>query len=321
MQHLHHPHEFIPLIPQFLPIIPDDGDLVFLALHRGRMVMITAVQTGPGTSLIAVWDEISADIRTVQADRVFLFAYLPAQATSRLHDLARHAGPVLQEILRIQPGHWWSIACSAPGKCCPPEGTLPTTSTPHNGTDASTPPASTTLAAPDALPTFLRPGPAVAISQVRQALTALRTPPATTPPAHASDPEPVEVITAAHAATAHGHLPSTGEQAATLLNALNDPGAWVHTVAWSDNAAWQLWTSLIHWTPPEMVPPVATLIATTAYQRGDTLHARIAAAYALSVDPGHSIALLVMQFLEWRVSPGSLTRAIDHALTAMDDQT
>ena len=45
--------------------------------------------------------------------------------------------------------------------------------------------------------------------------------------------------------------------------------------------------------PARLRPPVATLIATTAYQRGNVVLAQLATDHALTVDPGYGLARLM----------------------------
>jgi hypothetical protein len=118
---------------------------------------------------------------------------------------------------------------------------------------------------------------------------------------------------------ADGPVPVGPEQAAPLLQALSEIPVRDVCCGWYDDAAWWLWTDLIRATPPDYVPPVATLIATTAYQRGNVVLAQLATDHALTFDPGYGLARLMHAAIGAHVHPDLIRGAIDFALTETAD--
>lgn len=90
-----------------------------------------------------------------------------------------------------------------------------------------------------------------------------------------------------------GPVPVPPGQAALLLQALQDLRIRDLCCGWSDELAAQLPTDLIRVTARGQVPAVATLIATTVYQRGNTALAQIAVDHALGIDPSYGLARLL----------------------------
>jgi hypothetical protein len=84
--------------------------------------------------------------------------------------------------------------------------------------------------------------------------------------------------------------------------------------AWHDDAAWWLWTDLIRAAPPGWIAPVATLLAVTAYQRGDTVLAQLATEHALTADPAYSLAQLVDGMLAAHIHPQLVRDALEYAV-------
>ena len=84
--------------------------------------------------------------------------------------------------------------------------------------------------------------------------------------------------------------------------------------AWHDDAAWWLWSDLIHAAPPGWIAPVATLIAVTAYQRGNSILAQLAARHALIDDPDYQLALLVDGMVTAQIHPDIVRYAIGAAV-------
>ncbi len=121
-------------------------------------------------------------------------------------------------------------------------------------------------------------------------------------------------VRTAHAARTDGPVPLTAEQAAVLLQALTDVDIRDAVCAWDDPAAWWLWTDLIRTAPPGWIAPVATVLATTTYQRGNAVLARLAAEHALTDDPTYPLARLVIGLADAHIHPDQLRDALTHAV-------
>jgi hypothetical protein len=133
------------------------------------------------------------------------------------------------------------------------------------------------------------------------------------------DPEPSRSVLAQATLTAHsqrvtGPIPLEPAQAALLLHAVSVVEIRDGCCAWHDDAAWWLWSDLIRAAPPGWIAPVATLIAVTAYQRGNSILAQLAAQHALIDDPDYQLALLVDGMVTAQIHPQIVRDALDFAV-------
>ncbi|GAA3851678.1 DUF4192 domain-containing protein [Saccharothrix violaceirubra] len=111
--------------------------------------------------------------------------------------------------------------------------------------------------------------------------------------------------------------PLTDEEVADLAYALSDPyvrdGALAHAVGPHARGAELLWTELTRATPiPERAEP-ATLLAVSAYLRGEGALANVALDQATTADPTHRLATLVGLALEAGMSPLELRSLAENA--------
>jgi hypothetical protein len=113
--------------------------------------------------------------------------------------------------------------------------------------------------------------------------------------------------------------PVGSDRAALLLQAVTDLRIRDAACVWHDDAAWWLWTTLIRYAPLTHLPPVATLIATTAYQRGDTVLARMAAEHALAANPGYGLAQLMLGTVAAQIHPAAIRDVLAGALAEIAD--
>ncbi|HEX4816176.1 MAG TPA: DUF4192 domain-containing protein, partial [Nonomuraea sp.] len=67
-----------------------------------------------------------------------------------------------------------------------------------------------------------------------------------------------------------------------------------------------LWKDLTRRLEPRFAPPAATLLAMTAWRAGDSVQATIALERALAIDPGYSMANLLMHAVHNLLSPAVL---------------
>jgi hypothetical protein len=139
--------------------------------------------------------------------------------------------------------------------------------------------------------------------------------PPLTEPFHISRPALFQAVSEAHDARTGGPDPITAGQAAVLLTALGDPYVRDACLAWTDDAAWWLWLDLIRTAPPGRIAPVATLVAVTAYQRGDGVMAAIATEHALQDTSGYRLARLIQACLHAAVPPDVLGDLIAEGLS------
>jgi hypothetical protein len=160
---------------------------------------------------------------------------------------------------------------------------------------------------------WLQPGPAPLIQAVTELLE------------HNPDQDPgtlLPLLAQAHTIRADGPQPMAPWEAALLLQALAHTEVRDICALWHDQAAWWLWSDLIHAAPSGWIAPAATLLAITAYQQGDLYMAGLAAQHAMNDRPGYALAHLVQASLWQAISPtrvrALIARAQIHRLFIID---
>jgi hypothetical protein len=303
---LEHPRDLLAAIPYLLGFHPDDS-VVIVALADGQVALTIRVDLGAGDVMTlnephAMWARLSPPLTEVGVDTVALIAYADRDAeTGVLAFAGASPWPVL-DVLRAHGQRWWSLTCPLGPSCCP-SGELsepnPAVAVPL-AVGSGAPAASR-----QALAGCLQPGPPVLVEAVARLLPL--------------DPSPArsvltQAIVTAHTERVDGPIPLGPAQAALLLHAVTVVEVRDGCCAWHDEAACWLWTDLIHAAPPGWVAPVATLLATTAYQRGNSILAQLAAAHALTDDPGYRLARLVDGMVTAQIHPALVRDALDYAV-------
>jgi hypothetical protein len=241
------------------------------------------------------------------AEYVSVIGYLPAEQDLLLLAFAAAAPVPPVDVLRVHEGRWWSLTCPNDPGCCPPGELIapnPMVAAPLVAGTGAPAGSRTDLA------TCLQPGPAEIVDAVAALL-----------PVTPRQPTQVlfRCVVRALLERAEGPRRVEPEQVPVLLQALTEIPIRDVCCGWYDDAAWWLWTDLIRATPPDYVPPVATLIATTAYQRGNVVMAQLATDHALKFDPGYGLARLMHAAIAAYVHPDLIRDAIDFALTETAD--
>ena len=298
---LNHPRDLLSAIPYLLGFHPADS-VVVIALHRGQVALTVRVDAAAVDDAPAAWARLSRALTEAGTDALAVVAYTAAEAE---HDVLRFAGaspwPVL-DVIRAHGGRWWSLTCPNGPACCPP-------GEPYTLDPAVTAPLAVGSGPPaasrDDLAACLRPGPRLLVDAVAALLPL--------------NPEPAESVLAQATVTAHterldGPIPLGPAQAALLLHAISVIPVRDSCCARHDDAAWWLWTDLIRAAPPGWVAPVATLIAVTAYQRGNAILAQLAAGRALTDDPDYRLAQLVDGMAAAQIHPQIVRDALDYAV-------
>ena len=157
--------------------------------------------------------------------------------------------------------------------------------------------------------TILRPGPHDLIQEVAAHLDG-----ACTSHSPRLRHERLAVIEGEYRAHQDAHYSMDPRTASALLLALRDKRVRDLVLPWHDEAAWRLWADLVHHAPATWVAPVATLIATTAFQQGHPDEAAIAAAHALKDDPAYTLARYVQRLLEHQIHPAEFSHVVAQAL-------
>ena len=298
---LAHPRDLLSAIPYLLGFHPNDS-VVVVAFHRRQVALTLRVDIHAIHDTLAAWARLSPPMADAGTDALAVVAYADHDAESATLDFAGASPWPVLDVLRAHDGRWWSLTCPNGATCCPPgEPYVPDPAVTAPLAIGAGPPA----ASRDDLAACLQPGPPVLVDAVAALLPL--------------DPEPARTLLAQATVTAHaertdGPLPLDPAQAALLLHAISVIEVRDGCCDWHDDAAWWLWTDLIRLGPPGWVAPVATLIALTAYQRGDTVLAQLATDHALGADPGYSLAQLVDGMLAAHIHPHLVRDALEYAV-------
>jgi hypothetical protein len=315
----------LAVVPHLLGFHPDHS-LVVLGISgphgRIRLAFRYDLPEPPDRALSA---EIAAHAAAVLAREhltvAMVIGYGPGQAVTPVTDVAvpalRSAGIILNDVLRVDEGRYWSYLCENP-QCCPPDGTP---------CDPAGHPAAAALEAA---------GLAARTNRAALADTLTRTAEATGPMAQAVERarrRAARLIEDSLHATPDGDIlqsiADAGRRSVRLAVAQYRRGAQLadlDEVAWIGLAltdlrvrddAWarmdpkfneahqRMWTHLVRMLPAEFAPAPAALLAFTAWQSGDGALAAIAIQRALDADPGYSMAKLIGEALQAGLPPAA----------------
>ncbi|MPQ96722.1 DUF4192 family protein [Modestobacter sp. I12A-02628] len=241
-----------------------------------------------------------------------------------LTGLLDRAGVAVPHVLLVRRGRWWSYDCPEP--CC------------HPSAGTALPGGTSALAAASAV-----------VGQVveadREALVRRIAP--VGPPAAAGMSAACREVGAAHAdrladvgpeavgqeswqllrsavrSRQDGAPPSSDAAAARQLWGLRDvlvrDRAMTLALGPVPEAAEALWTELTRRAPAPLDAAPATLLAVSAWLRGDGAMASIALDRALDSEPGYSLALLLRRSLDAALPPAAVRELITDAMCRLDD--
>jgi hypothetical protein len=250
-------------------------------------------------------------------------AFLPgSSAAYAVDDALRDAGLEVRELLRAERGRWWSYLCQGP--CCPPGG-LPVGSGPTTLLEVLRVAAGRPIFADRAeLVASVRRATGEPTDALRAAILAREDALAGEPwgPQAARDLADLHTILTRDAVPADppGESPGgpvpvhddrTIAQVAVALTRLAVRDA---SFAWTggplvDTAA-ALWAELVRRVPPPYAAAPATLLAVSAYRRGDGALADAYLRRALEDDPDYRMADLVLTSLENGFRPTDVESAL-----------
>ncbi|WP_344651671.1 DUF4192 domain-containing protein [Cryptosporangium japonicum] len=338
------PPDIVRAIPSLLGFHPGSS-LVALGLagRRLRLRMTVRVDLPPPGLEAAVADQVAERLRgaKVSACVVVLFTApadagpgadrggtaLPGAGMARAAaESLRGAGLDVRELLRTESGRWWSYTCAAP--CCPPEGRpvgpAPTTLLDVLRVAAGRP----VFADRSALVASVGRGPGeptgallAAIHAREAALAGLR--PGTRAARDLVDLHQLLIRGSAHRGAPRESAPARPAAAAfapddqdiaQVAVALTHPAVRDACVAWTAgplaDAAVVLWGEAVRRVPAPYAAAPATLLAVSAYRRGDGALADACLRRALDDDPDYRMAELVLTGLTNGLGPDDVEEAL-----------
>ncbi|MCK2217810.1 DUF4192 domain-containing protein [Actinomadura sp. ATCC 31491] len=302
------PADILAAIPYLVGFHPTSS-LVVVGIDGGqaKMVVRWGLPLPPGTL-----DPVESLFRREGVTEMVAIGYGPGESVTPAMDEARRAaaraGVRVGEALRAHEGRYWSYVCDLPS-CCPAEGT------PYDSTSSRVAAEATVrglVALPDreTLEHTLSPvtGPvrlamrratSDAVNEVKTALAATPNLDAFTRRFVAEGLTRVRDALSAHT---EGRRLSDAEAARLGLDLavvrIRDE-AW--TCMHESHAA--LWKDLTRRLEPRFAPPAASLLAMAAWRAGDSVLATVALERALAIDPGYSMAGLLMHAVQNLLSP------------------
>jgi hypothetical protein len=320
------PADLLTAVPYLLGFHPTDS-LVIVGLN-GTRVAIAGRADLPQHGDVADWvTEILAPqirmLRHAAATRVIAVGYGPAIAVTPVMDTVipqlTAVGFDVFDALRVTDGRYFSYLCQEPS-CCPADGAP---FDPHRSDVAMHAIVAGCHALPDraALVASLAPTGGAARAAVTRATVRAR--------AHRraliSEAGRAGLIRAGEqmvrttfARYADGQV-LTDDELAWLTVLL--PTTAIRDAAWrgTDRLPWHvaLWTDVTRRADPPLVAAPASLLAFSAWRRGDGALAAVAVDRALATDPGYTLALLIDQILRTGLAPSVLDGWTDpgsHAL-------
>jgi hypothetical protein len=317
----------VPFLVGFHPV----GSLVGVAVDDADLVVLTVRVDLPSPSrppqaaqLSALATPLAAAAVRAGATKVLLLLYpeepLPARlpgagwprvAGRLVSELSRQAGGSaleVSEVLLVARGRFWSLMCLDTG-CCPRSGVeLPEPASSRVAAEAVAVGLVARAARSD-LEADLAPVAPAELARVEAEMRRLRS---------CGVDGPVAVREIDEVLASSDTPPWSAELVGRLLVALSD--VVVRDAALSGPSrgtagARDFWIGLLRRSPPSSVPTVATLLAATAYRRGEGALASMALERALLVEPDHRLAGMLQSALGRGVPPDIVSGVIDTGAT------
>jgi hypothetical protein len=230
----------------------------------------------------------------------------------------RRADITLHDMLRVENGRYWSYSCTDP-RCCPPQG-VPFDPSSHPAAATMTAAGNKALRDRAALATTLAPLGGQTTDAMRQAFRQAerRITDAIQKrglPARRHDAVQQVIADGLRAVSETietyrcGGSVTAPDRIAWLAVSLDDlrvrDDAWARMAPEHAGAHQRLWTDVLRRSPARYVPPLASLLAFTAWQSGNGALANVAVERALAADPEYSMALLLQEAVTAGIPPAA----------------
>jgi hypothetical protein len=297
---LHDRADVVSAVPFLLGFAPDDC-LVVLALAEGRLEVTARLDLPTPDQAPTAATALAQALSHISLTDLLVVGYGPAaDVDPTLTAFTAWLPWPVRDMLRVTDDRWWSLTCDTPD-CCPPGA--PVTATPE---------LAAALIATSGSPATSRTDRAAALQPDDSVLDAV-TVALDTVPLWSATQRYAALWTARHARREHRARLEAGE-AARLLSAVADVRVRDACCGWRDTGALNVWQDLLPMAPTGWVAPVATLLALTAYQRGDGALAVLALERASGDDPGYTLARLLDQVIAYGLPPAQVTALVRQAL-------
>jgi hypothetical protein len=305
------PASVIAIVPHLLGFVPANSLVVIgMSPPRGRVSWAARYDLDHEPERIA---EHAIDVITKRGmPETLVIGYGPGPtvtpATDALRRAASQAGAVLQDILRVHEGRYWSYICQDP-VCCPPDGIPFDTADP--AAQALTDAGMTALPSRADLARSIAP---VTGSDAEQTIQATHRAQARAARLladggqRAVDRAGLTAVRAVIGAYRRGSsVGFTGHAllAVTLTSLPVRDDAWARMDPTHRKAHLQLWTDATRRARPGYIAAPASLLAFTAWQSGEGALANLALERALDDYPGYSMAHLIGQAIDAGLPPAS----------------
>jgi Domain of unknown function (DUF4192) len=292
------PAEFLSIFPVMVGFQPTSGDILLTGLDERGPIVVTARfgQLTPDVITAEQLGPMLSNIVDAGATEAMLTGYGPGQqVTAAVNKLATLVDPVMpiRDALRVEGDRYWSYYCQDTN-CCPPEGRQ--FQAESGATTALRVAGLSTEATRGKLAERFAPPTGEQADAARQAWTEALAMPLSSAEGRVTfdqalqdcrQGKPIDSATAVRVATALRAIPVRDY-------------AWAHMTSEYAEAHLALWTGILRQVPPEAAPAPASLLAWTAWQRGNGTLGNLAVDRALEADPDYSLARLLRETL----SPG-----------------
>lgn len=294
--------ELLGFVPYALGFHPSES-LVLLGIGRGRLELAARADTGsPTREVVRAFARSLTRMRGVA--QVMVLGYGPPAVGGPVRTIAdalETRGFRVVEALRVAEGRFYCVLCD---DCTPPEGAA------FDGA-ATAAAASAVVAGLTALPSraaiekLVRPIGGLAAVAMSQAVDQAT---------HRLDTLGGQVRTAGRGAVdaamtkAHAGQRLDDAEVAWLSLVLHDVDVRDYAWARTDAEPWQVefWLDLTRRADPELVTPLATLLAWCSWRRGEAAIAQSALTRALRVEPSYRLARMLQEAIDDGRDPRSV---------------
>src|SRR3954469_15454362 len=334
---LRRPDDVLTAVPYLLGFHPQRS-LVVLGLHGPRRRVGVTLRVDLDLEPDELAPTVVRALENDSDDEAFVLLYDPDESRGdrgtpgqalvhRLRRDLRAARIRLRDAYRIADGRWWSYLCRNP-RCCPPAGApVPTSVASDSSVIAATAVHAGMTALPDrdALRKTLEPAAPWIRAASEQALDRLGDLLAERLEAAGTRgvlDEFLEQVRTLVVRFEDRRAELTGDEAATVAVALHSISVRDRVVTWTigerAEALQRLLVEVVRRVgSPENVP-VATVLAWSAYLKGNGGLANVALEIVFATDPQYSLALLVDQALQNGLPPELLRRTTEEAARELD---